>query len=88
MRLYVGNLPRAFNEETVKKLIEKQGQAVERVHLLRDSKTEKSRGMAFVDLTSGTDTAALAEALDRSEVEGRRIVVYPLSASGPATQTD
>jgi RNA recognition motif-containing protein len=48
--LYVGNLPHSTTEEELRNIFEAHG-AVEKVSLVTDRDTGRSRGFAFVEMT-------------------------------------
>ncbi len=48
--LYVGNLPHSLNKDELRNLFQAHG-AVERVSMVTDRETGRSRGFAFVEMT-------------------------------------
>lgn len=74
MKIYVGNLSRLTNEDTVRQAFEQFGQ-VASVKIILDRETRESRGFAFVDMPE-TDEAqkAIAE-MNGVELEGRKLTV-------------
>jgi RNA recognition motif-containing protein len=73
-KLYVGNLSFSLGETELKQLFEQKG-GVESVTVMRDLDTGRSRGFAFVEMS--TDEAAqkaIAE-LNEFAVEGRNLTV-------------
>ena len=72
--IYVGNLDFGATEESLRSLFEKYG-AVERVSLVTDRDTGRSRGFAFVEMTdSGAADKAIA-ALNGANLGGRALSV-------------
>jgi cold-inducible RNA-binding protein len=72
--IYVGNLDFGATEESLRSLFEKYG-AVERVSLVTDRDTGRSRGFAFVEMTdSGAADKAIA-ALNGANMGGRALNV-------------
>ena len=72
--LYVGNLPHSTTEPQLRTLFETHG-VVERVSIVMDKETGRSKGFAFVEMTdaSAADKACLA--LSGSDLEGRALRV-------------
>jgi RNA recognition motif-containing protein len=72
--IYVGNLPFTATVEEVRDLFDNYG-TVESVNLITDRETGRLRGFGFVEMSSGADAAI--EALNQSELGGRRLTVNP-----------
>lgn len=72
-RLYVGNLPFTATEDEVSQLFGRHG-TVHSVALINDRETGRPRGFGFVDVDDA-DMAAMIEAMDGSELGGRRLTV-------------
>ncbi len=73
-KLYVGNLPFGSAEDTIKELFSDIGK-VDEVALIKDKMTGKSRGFAFVTMSSEEDARKGIDTLDGKEFEGRKLVV-------------
>ena len=72
--IYVGNLPFTATVEEVRDLFDNYG-TVESVNLITDRETGRLRGFGCVEMSSGADEAI--EALNQSELGGRRLTVNP-----------
>lgn len=72
-KLYVGNLPFSATEEQLRELFERHG-SVERVNVVTDRETGRSRGFAFVEMDAASADAAM-RALDGSDMGGRALRV-------------
>ncbi|XP_065866153.1 heterogeneous nuclear ribonucleoprotein Q-like isoform X2 [Euphorbia lathyris] len=48
-RLFLGNIPRSWKEEDLKKVVTEVGPGVTAVQLVKDVKTNNNRGFAFID---------------------------------------
>ncbi len=72
--VYVGNLPASMGEAELKELFEQKG-AVDSVTVIRDNDTGRSRGFAFVDMSTEEDARKAIEALNAYSVEGRNLTV-------------
>jgi RNA recognition motif-containing protein len=72
-KLYVGNLPFAANEDTVRQLFAEHG-TVETVSLVNDRETGKPRGFGFVQMPSDDATKAM-NALNGTTFGGRPLKV-------------
>jgi RNA recognition motif-containing protein len=74
MDIYVGNLPYTATEEDVTDLFAQYG-PVERVKIITDRETGRSKGFAFVTLTDQGQLNTAIEALDGLEYKGRSLRV-------------
>jgi len=74
MEIFVGNISFASTEDDLWELFEGFG-TVERVNLILDRETGRSRGFAFVGMPNEDEARAAIEALAGSELQGRALVV-------------
>jgi len=72
--IFVGNLDFGATEDTIRSLFEAYG-AVERVSLMTDRDTGRSRGFAFVEMTDSEEADRAIAALNGSNVGGRALNV-------------
>lgn len=72
--IFVGNLSFNTNEDELRQLFESYGQ-VDRVSILTDRETGRSRGFGFVEMSSNEDGEKAIAALNGSQVSGRTINV-------------
>ena len=72
--IFVGNLSFNTNEDEVRQLFESYGQ-VDRVSIMTDRDTGRSRGFGFVEMTNNEDGEKAIAALNGSQVGGRTINV-------------
>ena len=72
MKLYVGNLPWSIGNQELEDLFSSFG-TVTSANVITDRDTKRSRGFGFVELDSGGPEAI--EAMNESEVEGRKVIV-------------
>ena len=82
--IFVGNLDFAATESSIRSLFEQYGN-VERVNLVTDRDTGRSRGFAFVEMTDTSEADRAIAALNGAEVNGRALNVNearPKSDSG------
>src|ERR1700756_4074147 len=68
--LYVGNLPHSTTEDELRNLFQAHGN-VERVSLVTDRETGRSRGFAFVEMTDPAQADQAIAALNGSHLDGR-----------------
>src|ERR1700688_1466135 len=83
--LYVGNLPHSTTEPELRGLFEAHG-AVERVSIMTDRETGRSRGFAFVEMTNEGEAERAISALNGSDMSGRALNVNearPKTDRGP-----
>ncbi|MBI2894988.1 MAG: RNA-binding protein [Deltaproteobacteria bacterium] len=74
-RLYVGNLSYDVDEQALRQVFEADGRKVVEVKIIVDRETRRPRGFAFVEMASDADAKAAVEALDGTQLEGRRLTV-------------
>ena len=72
--LYVGNLPHSTTESELRGLFEPHGQ-VEKVSLVTDRETGRSRGFAFVEMTDAGEAEKAIAALNGTELGGRALKI-------------
>ncbi len=75
MNIYVSNLSFHTTEEDLKNLFSKFG-SVSSAKIIMDRETNRSRGFAFVEMSSEEEGKAAMSGLNQKEIEGR-----PLSVS-------
>lgn len=82
--IFVGNLDFGATEESVRSLFEEYG-AVERVSVMTDRDTGRSRGFAFVEMTNAEEADKAINALNGTDFGGRALNVNearPKSSDG------
>ena len=72
--IFVGNLDFGATEESIRSLFEPYG-AIERVSLVTDRDTGRSRGFAFVEMTNPGEADRAIEALNGTDSGGRALNV-------------
>lgn len=72
MNIYVGNLPYTTTEDDLREAFSEFG-SVDRVQVIMDRETGRSRGFGFVEMGSGGDEAI--EQLNEASFQGRRLTV-------------
>lgn len=72
-RLFVGNLSFRTTEEQLSAHLASSGRRVERVQLMIDRETGRSRGFAFVEMGNAEDAAAVVAGLDGRDLDGRQV---------------
>ncbi|PYX39416.1 MAG: RNA-binding protein [Acidobacteria bacterium] len=72
--IFVGNLDFNTSEEELRQLFEAHGQ-VDRVSILTDRDTGRSRGFGFVEMASSEDGEKAIAALNGSQIGGRTLNV-------------
>src|SRR5215471_668993 len=73
-KLYVGNLSFQTTQQDLEELFAQSGQ-VSSVNLMTDRDTGRSRGFAFVEMSTEEEAKAAIEALDGKELDGRALKV-------------
>ncbi len=74
MNIYVGNLSYQMSEEELRTAFEAHG-AVDKVRIITDHDTGRSKGFAFVEMAEDTEANSAIEALNGRELAGRTITV-------------
>ena len=72
--LYVGNLPHSTTEADLRGVFEPHG-AVEKVSLVTDRDTGRSRGFAFVEMTNPAEADKAIAALNGTDLGGRPLTI-------------
>lgn len=72
--LFVGNLPHSATETELRSLFEPLG-AVEKVSVVTDRDTGRSRGFAFVEMTNADEADKAVAALNGTELGGRALKI-------------
>jgi cold-inducible RNA-binding protein len=74
MKLYVGNLSFGTMEDDLQRLFSQVG-SVESVSMVTDRDTGRSRGFAFVEMSSKSEGEAAIVKFNGSELDGRSLTV-------------
>jgi len=72
MNIYVGNLSWGMSDRHIENLFDEHG-TVTSAKIITDRMTNRSRGFGFVEMSDGAEAAI--EALNETEIEGRKLVV-------------
>ncbi len=72
--IFVGNLSFNTNEDELRQMFEAYGQ-VDRVSIMTDRDTGRSRGFGFVEMTSNEDGEKAIAGLNGSQIGGRTLNV-------------
>ena len=74
MRIFVGNVDFTTTEAEISQLFEPYG-AVERVQILMDRDTGRSRGFGFVEMPNAPEAQAAIAGLNGRSLRGRTLTV-------------
>ncbi|MCK6460039.1 MAG: RNA-binding protein, partial [Planctomycetes bacterium] len=74
-RIFVGNLSFDTSEQDLHDLFAGDNRPVEKVSIVTDRESGRSRGFAFVEMGAGADTAAVIAAMNGTELHGRQLNV-------------
>jgi RNA recognition motif-containing protein len=72
--LYVGNLPHSTTEAELRNLFQPHGE-VEKVNMVTDRETGRSRGFAFVEMANAEEADKAIAALNGTELGGRALTI-------------
>jgi len=75
-KLYVGNLPFSTTEEDLRSMFSQAGTVVS-VSLIKDRDTGRSRGFAFVELTTQAEAEKAVSLFNNTPLENRTPKVNP-----------
>jgi cold-inducible RNA-binding protein len=73
-KLYVGNLSYDTSESDLRRLFEPHG-TVESAQIIMDRETGRSKGFAFVEMSSDQEAQAAITALNGRDAGGRKLTV-------------
>lgn len=73
-KLYVGNLNYSVGEDRLQKVFSDHG-SVKSTSLITDRDTGRSKGFAFIEMSSKDEVQAAISALDGKDLEGRALKV-------------
>ena len=73
-KIFVGNLPFSMGEAELRELFAQRG-SVESVTVMRDMDTGRSRGFAFVEMTSDEEARKAIAELNAYSIDGRSLTV-------------
>ena len=79
--IFVGNLDFAATESSIRAMFERFG-TVDRVNLVTDRDTGRSRGFAFVEMSSTEEADRAIAALNGADFEGRALNVNEARPKG------
>lgn len=72
--IYVGNLSYTATEDDVRQAFEQYG-TVDKVSVVQDRETGRSRGFAFVEMSDGNEAKEAIEKVNLAEIAGRKVTV-------------
>ena len=72
--LYVGNLPHSTTEAELRNLFETHG-AVEKITLVTDRDTGRSRGFGFVEMANASEADKAIATLNGTDLGGRTLTI-------------
>lgn len=87
VKLYVGNLPYSATDAELRELFEQAG-TVTSVNIMKDRNTGRSRGFAFVEMSSQAEAEEAIKLLNDTEMNGRALkvnIARPREERGPRT---
>ena len=73
-KLFVGSLPWAVNDDTLRSTFEQHGSVVS-AKVITDRQTGRSRGFGFVEMEDESQAISAIEKLNGAEMNGRSIIV-------------
>ena len=74
MNIYIANLPYSTDRDQLREIFAAYGE-VESARVVTDRETGRSKGFGFVEMPDNAQAQAAVDALNGSEVGGRKVVV-------------
>ena len=74
MNIYVGNLPYSIDRDQLREIFAAYGE-VAAARIVTDRETGRSKGFGFVEMADNAQAQAAIEALNGSDIGGRKAVV-------------
>ena len=74
MNIYVGNLPYSIDRDQLREIFAAYGD-VAAARIVTDRETGRSKGFGFVEMADNAQAKAAIEALNGSDIGGRKAVV-------------
>ncbi len=81
-KLYVGNLPHSADQQTLQDTFSQCG-TVDSVNVITDRDTGRSKGFAFVEMSSGGEAQKAIQQLNGISLDGREIKVNEAKPRAP-----
>jgi RNA recognition motif-containing protein len=78
-KLFVGSLPWSINDQALEETFQKYGTVVS-AKVITDRATGRSKGFAFVEMSSDSEAKDAMRELNNSQLNGRNIVVNEANA--------
>ncbi len=72
MKIFVGNLPFNFNDQSLSELFASYGE-VESARVITDRDSGRSRGFGFVEMNDGSQAKQAIDAINGHEIDGRAL---------------
>jgi RNA recognition motif-containing protein len=82
VNIFIGNLAYSATEQALRQLFESYG-AVEKIQIITDRDTGRSKGFGFVEMPDGAAATAAIEGLHGTELEGRALTVNEAKPRAP-----
>ena len=73
-KLFVGSLPWAVNDDTLKATFEEFGKVIS-AKVITDRQTGRSRGFGFVEMETESEASNAISSLNGKDIKGRNIIV-------------
>jgi cold-inducible RNA-binding protein len=80
VNIFIGNLAYSATEQALRQLFESYG-AVEKIQIITDRDTGRSKGFGFVEMPETQAATAAIEGLNGTELDGRALTVNEAKVS-------
>jgi RNA recognition motif-containing protein len=81
-KLYVGNLPYSTNDQSLSDVFSEFG-SVQSAKVIMDRDSGRSKGFAFVEMSTDSEAAEAISRLDGSQLDGRAMKVSEAKPQAP-----
>lgn len=82
LKLYVGNLPYSADQQSLQEMFGRCG-TVDSVNVITDRDTGRSKGFAFVEMSSDSEAQKAIEEFNGTSLDGREIKVNEAKPKAP-----
>ena len=86
MTIYVGNINYSLGEAELQKIFEVLGK-VDAIKIIRDKRTGKSKGFAFIEMSNKKEAMEAIKTLDGKELAGRNLRVLKAHSTKKVKET-
>ena len=83
-KIYIGNINYETTEEELREIIKKKGFEAQKVNIIRDKSSGRSKGFGFAEFENDEQTQKAIESLDGHELKSRKLKVNKAQPEKPS----